>query len=303
MELITGENDKDRRLDRILRKALPDYPLPLIHKLLRQKKVLVDGKPGKPDDRLSVGVKIIIQKEFAQSSNQRFGKNTKKEKEVNLSSLDILWESPDLLALNKPAGLAVHGTNSLDSIAQLYLANKLSASLSFKPGPLHRLDKPSSGIVVFSKSLEGARLFTSLMRERKIRKTYLALVEGKIDKEEIWQDELTRDKEKKKTFIAKKSGTGKNAITKITPLSFKDGYTLIKAEIETGRTHQIRAQAAAHGHPLVGDIKYGAKKIRNKEYEIRNEDKVDIFLHAWRLEFLDVKIEAPMPEGYKKAYV
>ena len=126
MELITGENDKDRRLDRILRKALPDYPLPLIHKLLRQKKVLVDGKPGKPDDRLSVGVKIIIQKEFTQTSNQRFGKDTMKEKEVNLSSLDILWESSDLLAINKPAGLAVHGTNSLDSIVQLYLADKLS---------------------------------------------------------------------------------------------------------------------------------------------------------------------------------
>jgi len=287
MELVTGENDKDRRLDRILRKALPDYPLPLIHKLIRQKKVFIDGKPGKADDRLNIGVKIVIQKEFTQTSNQRFEKDTKKEMEVNLSSLHILWESKDLLALNKPAGLAVHGTNSLDSIAQLYLADKLSSSLSFKPGPLHRLDKPSSGIVVFSKSLEGARLFTSLMRERKISKTYLAIAEGKIEKEEIWQDDLIRDKEKKKTFIARKSGTGKNAITKITPLSFKDGYTLIEAQIETGRTHQIRAQAAAHGYPLAGDIKYGARKIRNK-------DKVDIFLHAWKLEFLDVKIEAPL---------
>jgi 23S rRNA pseudouridine955/2504/2580 synthase len=294
MELITGENDKDRRLDRILRKALPDYPLPLIHKLLRQKKVLVNGKPGKADDRLDIGIKILIQKEFTRTAKQRFEGSTEEEKEVNLSELNILWENQDLIAVNKPVGLSVHGTDSLDSIVQSYLADKLPPSLSFKPGPLHRLDKPSSGIVVFSKSLEGARLFTSLMRERKIRKTYLALVEGKIEKEEIWQDELTRDKEKKKTFIAKKSGTGKDAITKITPLSFKDGYTLIKAEIETGRTHQIRAQAAAHGHPLVGDIKYGAKKIRNKELEIKNKNKVDIFLHAWKLEFLDVKIEAPL---------
>jgi len=303
MELITGENDKDRRLDRILRKALPDYPLPLIHKLLRQKKVLVDGKPGKPDDRLNIGVKIIIQKELTQTSNQRFKKgtkNTKEENEVILSELNILWESLDLLALNKPAGLAVHGVNSLDSIARLYLADKLSPSLSFKPGPLHRLDKPSSGIVVFSKSLEGARLFTSLMRERNIRKTYLAIAEGKIEKEEIWQDELIRDKGKKKTFVAKKSGSGKNAITKITPLSYKDGCTLIKAEIETGRTHQIRAQAAAHDHPLAGDVKYGARKIRNMKYEIRNEEKVDIFLHAWKLEFLDVKIEAPLPDNFPK---
>jgi len=306
MELITGENDKDRRLDRILRKAMPDYPLPLIHRLIRQKKVLVDGKPGKADDRLDIGMTIIIQKEFAHRtavSQHKDTKDAKEERELNLSSLDILWESSDLLAVNKPAGLAVHGVNSLDSIVQLYLADKLSSSLSFKPGPLHRLDKPSSGIVVFSKTLKGARVFSSLMHEHKIKKTYLAVVEGRIEKEEIWQDNLLRDKEKKKTFIAKTHDTGKNAITKITPLSFKDGYTLIEAQIETGRTHQIRVQAAAHGFPLKGDIKYGAKKIKIKEYKTGNKEKTDIFLHAWKLEFLDVKIESPVPDGNKKAYV
>jgi len=294
MELVTGENDGGRRLDRILRKALPDYPLPLIHKLLRQKKVLVDGKPGKPDDRLNIGIKITIpeskdRQKSISSSYQKYPPCLSAS--ARTSSLDILWESQGLVAVNKPAGLAVHGSNSLDSIVQLYLADKLSPSLSFKPGPLHRLDKPSSGIVVFSKTLEGARLFTSLMRERKIRKTYLAVAEGKIEKEEIWRDELVRDKEKKKTFVAKESGTGKDAITKITPLSFKDGCTSIKAQIETGRTHQIRAQAAAHGHPLAGDVKYGSAKTNNK---------YQMFLHAWKLEFLDHKIEAPPPAIWKK---
>jgi len=293
MELITGENDKDRRLDRILRKALPDYPLPFIHKLLRQKRVLVNGKPGKPEDRLNCGDKIFIEKEFTQKSIEPAVRGTKDtEKGLEDSNLDILWQNDDLIAVYKPAGIAVHGDDSLDVTVRSYLADKLPPSLSFKPGPLHRLDKPSSGVVIFSKSLEGARLFTSLMRQRKVKKTYLAVVEGKIKSGEIWQDDLVRDKDKKKTFTAKAKDTGKSAITKVTPLFFKDGYTLMEAEIETGRTHQIRAQASAHGHPLAGDIKYGGK-TRSGNRELETGKSADIFLHAWKLEFSDVKIEAP----------
>jgi len=297
MELITGENDRNRRLDRILRKALPGYPLPLIHKLLRLKKVLVDGRPAKANTRLETGAKITIPDE---SSNKRFPRkhiepsvrgamNTRKE------NIDILWEGLGLIALNKIPGLAVHGQGSLDSIVQLFLAEKLPPSLSFKPGPLHRLDKPSSGIVVFSSNLEGARLFSSLMREHKIKKTYLAVVEGKIEKEEIWRDFLVRNKEIKKTFISREETDGsKEAFTKVTPISANSGHTVIKAEIETGRTHQIRAQAAYHGHPLAGDVKYGGKKAA------RSGQTSEIFLHAWKLEFLEYLIEAPLPESWDK---
>jgi len=190
------------------------------------------------------------------------------------------------MAVNKPAGLAVHGHDSLDDMVRSFLADKLPPSLSFKPGPLHRLDKPSSGIVVFSTSIEGARLFSSLMRDRKISKIYLAVVEGNVKCEEIWQDDLFRDKEKKKTFISHgDSGGGKTAVTKVTPLAADGDYTLIKAEIATGRTHQIRAQAAFHGHPLAGDKKYGGKKFGNGS---------GFFLHAWKLEFLEYVITAPI---------
>ncbi|WP_461248009.1 pseudouridine synthase [Treponema sp. R6D11] len=243
MELVTGENDSGRRLDRILRKALADYPLPLIHRLLRQKKVLVNGKPGKAQDRIDSGVKISI----SSLENTQIRKPSARQ----FPAPEILWQGQGLIAINKPAGLAVHGHNSLDDMVLSYLAEKLPPSLSFKPGPLHRLDKPSSGIVVFSTSIDGARLFTSLMREHKVRKTYLAIVEGELKKEETWQDELIRDKEMKKTFVSQtNTDGGKTAITKVTPLATDGNYTLIKAEIATGRTHQIRAQAAFHGYPL-----------------------------------------------------
>jgi 23S rRNA pseudouridine955/2504/2580 synthase len=289
MELITGENDKDRRLDRILRKALPDYPLPLLHRLLRQKQVLVDGKPCNAQERIGCGAKISI-----------LGGSFKKTKKSapayrytcsgNMPPLDILWEGDGLIAVNKPSGLAVHGTDSLDTIVNSYLLEKLPHSLSFKPGPLHRLDKPSSGIIVFSTTLEGARLFSSLMHEQKIRKTYLAVIEGVLEKEEIWQDKLLRDCQKKKTFVSKGASNSKVAITKVIPLSSNNNYTLIKAEIPTGRTHQIRAQAAFHGYPLAGDIKYGGKIT-----------KTHFLLHAWKIEFLGYIIEAPIPHGFETA--
>jgi len=292
MELITGENDDGRRLDRILRKALPDYPLPLIHRLLRQKKVLVNGKPAKAQDRIDCGAKISISSldnaqiraPLAQTTQ------TRAPQERKFPPLEILWQDMGLIAVNKPAGLAVHGHNSLDDMVRFYLAEKLPPSLSFKPGPLHRLDKPSSGIVVFSTSIEGARLFTSLMRERKVRKTYLAIVEGELKSEEIWHDELVRDKEKKKTFVSQPdAGCGKNAVTKVTPLAADGKYTLIKVQIATGRTHQIRAQAAFHGHPLAGDKKYGGKRFGEKR---------GFFLHAWKLEFLEYIITAPISGSY-----
>jgi 23S rRNA pseudouridine955/2504/2580 synthase len=209
---------------------------------------------------------------------------------------EILWQDSRLIAFNKPKGLAVHGQVSLDRMVQAFLINKLPPSLSFKPGPLHRLDKPSSGIVVFSASLEGANIFSDLMKEQKIKKTYIAIVEGSLEGKHFWTNYLVRDKEKKKTFVVEDEGEdrkGKIAITMVKPLAVSHindkPYTLIEAEIETGRTHQIRAQSGFYGHPLAGDRKYGGSAFTGGFY-----------LHAWKLEFLDNKIEAPLPPEFQK---
>jgi len=139
------------------------------------------------------------------------------------------------------------------------------------------------------------------MRERKIRKLYLAIVQGAIEKEELWSDELSRDAESKKTFVEKgtKNESSKAALTRIKPLIGNGVSTLILADIETGRTHQIRAQAAVRGHPLLGDRKYGGADLRG-----------GFLLHAWRMEFpvgssdylaaLPPFIEAPLPENFQR---
>jgi 23S rRNA pseudouridine955/2504/2580 synthase len=227
--------------------------------------------------------------------------------------LDILWEGAGLLALNKPAGLAVHGPGfmspdsgrgpSLEALVRDYLAPKLPPSLSFKPGPLHRLDKPTSGIIVFSTSLEGARNFSALMRERRIRKTYLAVLEGILDGNETWEDALLRDRELGKSFVlpAGHAGPGfsRTARTRAYPLAHTTAgpakATLAMLGLDTGRTHQIRVQAAARGHPVAGDRKYGGRGQRG-----------EVLLHAWTLELpeqalpeIPRRLEAPLPEHFR----
>jgi 23S rRNA pseudouridine955/2504/2580 synthase len=204
---------------------------------------------------------------------------------------------------NKPPGLATHGENSLDTLVKAWLGDKLPPSLSFKPGPLHRLDKPTSGSVAFSETIEGARLFSRLLREHKAAKTYFAIVEGRVTGEAVWQDELVRDSNAGKTFAAGRTGTGiagakftagKHALTAVKALASNGSHTLIEARIVTGRTHQIRAQAPAHGRPLAGDRKYGGHSFPG-----------GFFLHAWKLDLaghiagFPQPLIAPLPSSFQ----
>jgi 23S rRNA pseudouridine955/2504/2580 synthase len=300
--LKTGSDDAGRRLDRVLRKALPDYSLSLIHRLLRQGKVLLDGKPASPDDRVRAEAVIqIVIREESHTEARGARRSRKEEKYTGFSnddsvssvklrvlrekSCEVLWRGAGIIVFNKPPGLATHGEDSLDTLVKDWLGGKLPPSLSFKPSPLHRLDKPTSGAVAFSETIEGARLFSRLLRERKVAKTYLAIVEGRITGEEVWQDGLVRDSYAGKTFAAGRAESGKvkNALTTVKALAGNGSCTLIEVGIVTGRTHQIRAQATARGHPLAGDIKYGG------------HGSGGFFLHAWKMDLGGHITDFPQP--------
>jgi 23S rRNA pseudouridine955/2504/2580 synthase len=293
IELKAGPDDAGRRLDRVLRKSLPDYSLSLIHRLLRQGKVLVNGKKAGPDDRIESDA--IIQLKPVVNHNVKKVNNKGRAAPPTLPLPEILWRGSGIIVFNKPPGLASHGKTSLDTMVKTWLTGKLPASLSFKPGPLHRLDRPTSGIIAFSENLEGARLFSRLLRERKVKKTYLAIVEGTVSGKQEWQDELSRDTDLKKTFAGDKTAQTRGASTIVKALASNGSYSLIEAHIITGRTHQIRAQAASHGHPLAGDVKYGGRRISGGGF----------YLHAWKMQIEEgfegfpQPLTAPLPDAFR----
>jgi 23S rRNA pseudouridine955/2504/2580 synthase len=282
--------------------------------------VLVNGLPARGDQRILGGAVIRLPPQVnsagAKRANAFPGRSAPNSGEV----LEILWEGAGLLILNKPAGLAVHGKageDTLEGRVRTRLAERFSPSLSFKPGPLHRLDQPSSGILVFSSTLDGARRFSALLREEKIRKRYLAILEGTLKKNETWEEFLTRDRAVGKTLPASPSlppSAGRRALTRAFPLAAASpggrSYTLARLEIETGRTHQIRSHAAFHGYPLAGDRKYGGGPLALDG----GTGGGSFFLHAEELEIPPEEwkaagdrgslpppfVRAPLPEQFRE---
>ncbi|MDR0636546.1 MAG: RluA family pseudouridine synthase [Treponema sp.] len=303
LTMIAAPDDAGRRLDRLLRKALPGLPLSAIHRLLRKRQVLLDGKPTDASARVGAGAIITVMAPdtisrpvTALTTEPRQTSGTRSPAQVALTAESILWQGNGLLILNKPAGLPTHGADSLETRARAFLADKLPPSLSFKSGPLHRLDTPTSGVIVFSTSLEGARYFSALIREQRVRKRYLALLDGHIDKPARWEDALFRDKAAKKTRVVEAGAAPDTKLlrarTVVYPLAVNAGCSLVMVEISTGKTHQIRAQAAFHGYPLLGDRKYGG-----------NARAGGLLLHAYSLEFSSpsgeaLVIKAPLPRAF-----
>jgi 23S rRNA pseudouridine955/2504/2580 synthase len=258
--------------------------------MLRTGKVMVNGRKAVLSERINCGDVIEIAKFYDLPKGAQETKPTS-------NPIEIIFENNDVIILNKKAGLVCHGTNSLETDVLYYLDGKLPASLSFKPGPLHRLDRETSGAIIFSKSLAGARYISGGFRDGLFKKNYIAITAGQIKETELWEDNLERDKILKKTFCSAdgNNAQAKKAVTKIIPIVSKNNASLVFAEISTGRTHQIRVQAAAHNAPLLYDEKYGASK---------NND--NFFLHSFTIEFppdnplnLPQKIKAPLPQHFE----
>jgi len=304
-KMPVGRNDVGRRLDKVLRIALKDMPLSAIHKALLKGDIRVGGARQPPEYRCREGDFIefshVIQ---VPGAGPEIGGIERLPED-----LPILLETADLLFLNKPIGSLVHdGPDSLDALVRAYLAGKLETSLAFTPGPLHRLDRNTSGIITFSRSIAGARTFSEELRKGAIHKTYIALLEGELKSRSTWKEKMKRDFELRKSFVCGESAPdatankpflkeeSREAITEVIPLSCNGGLTLAVLRLGTGRTHQIRVQAAFHGYPLLGDSKYGGKRSEQPYY-----------LHASELCFenkpfpdVPLSLSAPFPAYFVK---
>jgi 23S rRNA pseudouridine955/2504/2580 synthase len=264
-----SKNDTGRRVDRVARRLLGNIPLSRVYSALRKGDILLNGKKTKQGILISDGDVLSVHESLSPNDEYRIHERFRKENK-GLDKQCILLENDNILIINKKPGIQVHGTNSLQQQVLNYLLPKISPSLSFSPGPLHRLDRNTSGIIVFGKSLAGAKRFSMLLRNNECRKHYVALLDGEIRSSSVWEDLLARDR---KTKVTEKSEEGKYARTEVHPIAVHKKCSLCLFTIKTGITHQIRVQASIHGYPLRGDIKYGGSLLPG-----------GYLLHAVRLE-------------------
>ncbi len=300
-----AKNDNDRRLDKIIRIFAPELSLSQVYKYIRKGLIKINGKKAKNDsrvfenDQIQIADFILNPNEACKDEGAAGGSSHKAD-----SSLRVIFENQHILIIDKDYDVSVHGNeNSLEkAVCEYYKNTRRDASLSFRPGPLHRLDRKTTGLLCFSMSLEGARWFSKNIQTHDVQKKYAALLEGNLSEKESWEDNLEKEEGNQKGFYTvKASSQGKRALTIVTPVAHgvfnNREVTLAVMDIKTGRTHQIRSQSALHGHPLLGDTAYGGMKINNAER--------DFYLQAFSLTFpqnpvgLAEEIKIPLSDSFK----
>lgn len=282
-EFPIGKDDIDRRIDRVVRKFLRNTPLTIIYKNIRSGFIRVNNKKVKNEYRMLEGDVLFVEENFFRNSHSE---EKKSQTLKNTISFETVFKNDDILIINKPVGINVQSSTkddvSLDKIIQsdFIKSGKSKESLSFMPGPLHRLDKNTSGLLAFSQSLQGARVFSEAFQNHSIKKTYLCVLKGRLEESLDLEHFIQKNSSKNTEFttVSISQNLGKKAISHVYPIEYglfnNEQITFAKVIIETGRTHQIRSQCSEAGFPLLGDTAYGYKGSA-KEF----------FLHAYRLDF------------------
>ena len=265
-EFTIGPNDAGQRLDRFLAKAVPLLPASLAQKYIRIKRIKRNGARVERDTRLEAGdvLQLYINDEFFDKPREDNAYLT-----VAVPKLNIVYEDDHILLVDKRPGLAVHphdgaeyGRTLIDHI-QSYLYQKKEwrprEENAFTPALCNRIDRNTGGIVIAAKTAEALRVMNQKIKDRELDKRYLAIVEGTPKpREGSLKGYLFKDAKQNRVFVTDTPQTGaKTCQTNYKVLATGNGLSLVECELITGRTHQIRAQFAHAGHPLLGDGKYG----------------------------------------------
>ncbi len=291
-KFLINKNIETLRLDKALTLLNEKYSREYFSFLIKKGNVLVNNKIVSPSYKVRENDEVIV---------------TFDEKETNLNlkpyefKLDIVYQDDDLLVINKPKGLVVHpGSGHIDdTLVNALIYNKIELSsvngLS-RVGIVHRIDKDTSGLLLIAKNDYTHNEIAKELKDHSMKRSYIALVDGIIEENDLKiVGKIGRDKTNR-LKMAIDSKNGKDAITHVHVLErFKNQYTLIKCELETGRTHQIRVHLSSIKHPLVGDSIYGGSN------HLYNNGQL---LHAYKLVFFhptlkrEISLEIPLPSYF-----
>ena len=293
MNIKVNDENVGKRIDSFIPMVQEDISRSMVQKLIEQKNIKVNGKETKHSYKLKLNDEIEI---FVPEA-----------KEINLKAQDIplnvIYEDNDIIVINKPKGMVVHPANgNPDGTLVNAVMNKCKDSLSgiggeIRPGIVHRLDKDTSGAIIVAKNDKAHIALSEQLKNHEVKKTYLALVRGIITENEATINmPIARSKKDRKKMDVDKNG--KEAITHFKVLGrYKNKYTLLQINLETGRTHQIRVHLSHIGYPIIGDEVYSNGK---NEWNVSGQ-----CLHAWKLEFnhpitgKKISLEAEIPEYLK----
>jgi 23S rRNA pseudouridine955/2504/2580 synthase len=305
IEIVVTEEAAGQRLDKLLRKALKDVPLSHVFKMLRTRKVRVNGARGRPEQLLAAGDKVVVRGDEEQLRGGAPERRPSKPAEVRIT-FRVLYEDEHVLAVDKPSGLAAHpGTGitgaTLVEEARAYLKVPPEPPAgAFVPSPAHRLDRETSGVVIVAKTRKAMVGLTHIFTSGEgVKKTYLALAKGKFARPEGTIDTPLSEHEQTGKSKALRGVNMQEAVTHWRVVSSMKEASLLAVRIETGRTHQIRRHLEASGHPVAGDKRYGDFPFNRIAKQRWGLDRM--FLHAWKLSLphpvtgATLALEAPLP--------
>lgn len=333
-ELKVMANEAGQRLDKLLTKYLNQAGKGFLYKMMRKKNITLNGKKCEGGERLKEGdvIRLFLadetiakfsQNTVAPSASSAFSQNgpvhqgkTGKKNSIKAVRLDIIYEDSHILIVNKPSGMLSQKARESDLSLNEHILNYLIQSgrisveqlRTFKPSICNRLDRNTSGLVTAGVSLAGLQVLNSVFKDRSIHKYYQCLVKGELKEKQLITGFLKKNEASNTvTVYSVETGDSVPVMTEYVPLKSNGRATLLQVTLITGRSHQIRAHLASIGHPILGDFKYGDRRVNESirsKYGITSQ-----MLHSFHLvmpeelpaplDYLGGKeFSAPLPEAF-----
>ena len=287
-EIRISDREEEQRLDKLLAKYLNKAPKSFLYKMLRKKNIKLNGKKASGSEKLKSGDVVCIY--MADATIASFREEPRAERRK--ADLSVIYQDSNVLIINKPYGMLSQKAKPSDiSVNELIVPYCLEHGILketdlelVRPSVCNRLDRNTTGLLIAGISLEGLQTMAEVLRDRSVRKYYYCIVKGMVNKKTRISGYICKDhRENKVSFSERKISGGSRIETAYEPMAAGHGFTLLRVELITGKTHQIRAHLAGMGFPLAGDTKYGDRGVNlqmKQKFGVKHQ-----LLHCGCLEF------------------